>query len=282
MSVATEISRLQTAKSDIKTAIEAKGVTVPSSAKIDIYDDYISQISTGKEKKYDDVTPGLYFYMVDGTLMTGSEYQTSKIYDSTTKSYPNYKGHPVGIAVITSDCKFVIRKNFENTAPLFRGDSVYVKDAERTGLLLYSNRNLAVNSSNDFNGYKQSVGLYQNVPAEQTTGSVGNALEKSFNYGHLPTVSQARLIQSNWDAINSMITTYLSDFPDVTQLSDSDSYWTSTVYIDRDYSEQYGYYFIRVCYFRKTVIATAGPYEYSLKAIPVLTLDYDYENMQPL
>lgn len=47
MSIASEISRLQTAKADIKTAIEAKGVTVPSSAKIDTYDDYVSQISGG-------------------------------------------------------------------------------------------------------------------------------------------------------------------------------------------------------------------------------------------
>lgn len=47
MSIASEISRLQTAKTDIKTAIEAKGVTVPSSATIDTYDDYVSQISGG-------------------------------------------------------------------------------------------------------------------------------------------------------------------------------------------------------------------------------------------
>ena len=47
MSISTEITRLQTAKSDIKSAIEAKGVTVPSSAKIDTYDDYVSQISGG-------------------------------------------------------------------------------------------------------------------------------------------------------------------------------------------------------------------------------------------
>lgn len=47
MSIASEIQRLQTAKSDIKTAIEAKGVTVPSSATIDTYDDYVSQISGG-------------------------------------------------------------------------------------------------------------------------------------------------------------------------------------------------------------------------------------------
>lgn len=47
MSIATEISRLQTAKSDIKSAIELKGVTVPSSAKLDTYDDYIADIQTG-------------------------------------------------------------------------------------------------------------------------------------------------------------------------------------------------------------------------------------------
>lgn len=47
MSIATEIQRLQTAKSDIKDAIEAKGVSVPATAKLDVYDDYIAQISGG-------------------------------------------------------------------------------------------------------------------------------------------------------------------------------------------------------------------------------------------
>jgi endonuclease YncB( thermonuclease family) len=47
MSIASEISRIQQAKADIKTAIETKGVTVPSSATIDTYDDYVSQISGG-------------------------------------------------------------------------------------------------------------------------------------------------------------------------------------------------------------------------------------------
>lgn len=47
MSIASEISRLQTAKADIKTAIEAKGVTVPSNATLDTYDTYVAQISGG-------------------------------------------------------------------------------------------------------------------------------------------------------------------------------------------------------------------------------------------
>ena len=49
MSVASEITRLQGAKADIKTAIEAKGVTVPSNALIDTYNTYIGQISTAAD-----------------------------------------------------------------------------------------------------------------------------------------------------------------------------------------------------------------------------------------
>ena len=47
MSIATEISRLQTAKANIKTAIENKGVTVPSSTTLDGYPFLINQISGG-------------------------------------------------------------------------------------------------------------------------------------------------------------------------------------------------------------------------------------------
>lgn len=47
MSVASEISRLQTAKADLKIAIEGKGVTVPSSTKLDGYADLVDSISGG-------------------------------------------------------------------------------------------------------------------------------------------------------------------------------------------------------------------------------------------
>lgn len=47
MAISTEIARLQQAKADIKTAIEAKGVSVPSSAKLDAYDGYIAAIPQG-------------------------------------------------------------------------------------------------------------------------------------------------------------------------------------------------------------------------------------------
>lgn len=47
MSVASEITRIQNAKDSIKTAIESKGVSVPSNALIDTYATYIGQISGG-------------------------------------------------------------------------------------------------------------------------------------------------------------------------------------------------------------------------------------------
>ena len=47
MSIASEISRIQTAKADLKTAIENKGVTVPSSTKLDGYADLVDSIEQG-------------------------------------------------------------------------------------------------------------------------------------------------------------------------------------------------------------------------------------------
>ena len=55
MSIATELTRIQGAKADIKSAIEAKGVTVPNNALIDEYDTYIAQISGGGGQSEEDL-----------------------------------------------------------------------------------------------------------------------------------------------------------------------------------------------------------------------------------
>lgn len=47
MSIAYEIERISDAKADLRTAIQAKGVTVPASAKLDTYDTYVGQIQQG-------------------------------------------------------------------------------------------------------------------------------------------------------------------------------------------------------------------------------------------
>lgn len=56
MTMASEIERLQEAKADIKTSIEWKWVSVPSSAKLDTYDSYIDQIQQGlPQEDYDTI-----------------------------------------------------------------------------------------------------------------------------------------------------------------------------------------------------------------------------------
>lgn len=47
MSIASEITRLQNAKSALKTAIEGKGVSVPASTKLDGYPALVDSIETG-------------------------------------------------------------------------------------------------------------------------------------------------------------------------------------------------------------------------------------------
>ena len=47
MSIASEITRLQTAKSNIKTVLESNGVTVPSNATLDAYPTLIATLSGG-------------------------------------------------------------------------------------------------------------------------------------------------------------------------------------------------------------------------------------------
>lgn len=72
MSIASEITRLQTAKADIKTAIEAKGVTVPSNATLDTYDDYVAQISGGGDDKLK--------LLVDGSITGITENDLGGLY----------------------------------------------------------------------------------------------------------------------------------------------------------------------------------------------------------
>lgn len=62
MSIKTEITRITNAKAAIKTAIAAKGVTVPSSASIDDMATYISQIEGGGDA---DKVDGWHFAVVN-------------------------------------------------------------------------------------------------------------------------------------------------------------------------------------------------------------------------
>lgn len=77
MSVASEITRLQRAKADIKTAIEGKGVTVSSSVKLDGYADLIDSIQTGGGGATLTPTAGDYPVVGNGGLGGGGSNLTS-------------------------------------------------------------------------------------------------------------------------------------------------------------------------------------------------------------
>lgn len=103
MSIASEITRLQGAKADIKTAIQGKGVTVPANAKLDTYDTYINQIVTGGGTDVSDTTAVAgdvlntkYFYLANGTRTQGSMANNGSLGTTTLTASTTSKSIPVG------------------------------------------------------------------------------------------------------------------------------------------------------------------------------------------
>lgn len=58
MSISSEIDRLEAAKSQLAAAITAKGVTVPPSAKLDAYPQYVADIPAGGGENLDALIAG--------------------------------------------------------------------------------------------------------------------------------------------------------------------------------------------------------------------------------
>ena len=96
MSIATEITRLQGAKADLKTAIEAKGVTVSSSALLDAYPALVASIPTGGGAVVEKL---LNFYDYDGTLV--ASYDGSEI--SGLSALPDAPDHSSDVVPLTFD-----------------------------------------------------------------------------------------------------------------------------------------------------------------------------------
>lgn len=101
MSIASEISRLQTAKADIKTAIQNKGVTVPANATLDSYDTYIASISSGTDVSNTtatqaDVLTSKYFYNSSGTRVQGQMANNGSLGTTTLTASTTSKSIPAG------------------------------------------------------------------------------------------------------------------------------------------------------------------------------------------
>lgn len=82
MSIASEITRLQTAKSDLATSIANKGVTVPANATLDDYAALVDSIQTGGGGS---TLP--YDAEVEYLESTGTQYINTGVYPSTSLTF---------------------------------------------------------------------------------------------------------------------------------------------------------------------------------------------------
>ena len=154
MSITSEINRLQTAKADLKTAIENKGVTVPSSTKLDGYADLVDSIETGG---------GTAPYIVNP--LNGNFLGTSTSVGAVTHQYQINDGTISECYIASTPPSTYGESGFYNHASwdnawlkeLF-GSSTNVTISDQ-GLLTYNfNR-----SQSDVNEYDWLVGTYINV-----------------------------------------------------------------------------------------------------------------------
>lgn len=83
MSIASEISRLQTAKAGLKTAIEAKGVTVPSATTLDGYPALVGAIPSGGSSIIEDYANAIIFQNADFTSDGIDEITITSNYSGT-------------------------------------------------------------------------------------------------------------------------------------------------------------------------------------------------------
>lgn len=91
MSISSEITRLQTAKADLKTAIEGKGVTVSSSAKLEDYADLVDSIPTGGSGEW--TTDGIAQNLEpNGAIVLGNDVTTLGEYAFANKPITSIYG----------------------------------------------------------------------------------------------------------------------------------------------------------------------------------------------
>lgn len=106
MSIVSEITRIQTAKSDLATAIASKGVTVPSSTTIDGYASLVNAIQAGG-------------WLPPSAELVASASETINLsadtsYDSWTPTTTNTSILSAGSA--RAACNYKITTDYENTA----------------------------------------------------------------------------------------------------------------------------------------------------------------------
>jgi len=167
MSIATEISRLQTAKANIKAAIESRGVSVPSGATLDTYANLISSIPdryTILEYIESDGT----FYIPTDVSLTNSQWWEYKFQSSLNPGSSHlhiFSGVSYRVAQITGNGYFYVRRGDLST----RGANT---------VLISTGNTLSVGTDRTVACFRDGDGIY-----------VDNVLNKSLAADAVPTDS---------------------------------------------------------------------------------------------
>jgi hypothetical protein len=121
MSIASEITRLQTAKADLKTAIEGKGVTVSSSAKLDAYPALVDSIQQGGS---DDT-----WYLIVASTSVAFVY--AKTNDTTwTMANPE----KIELSFAGTSIYFIYKgETYYASSALVEGNNILSKNGQRVG-----------------------------------------------------------------------------------------------------------------------------------------------------
>ena len=151
MSIATEITRLQNAKAALKESIEAKGVTVEDSAKLDEYPALVDSISQGGGGGVEGKDVNFYDY--DGTCL----YSYTKDEFLALNEMPANPGHSDeglisdGWNFILANAKSIVQKyGFLNIGQLYtpiNGDTYIIIEIDKNNIIEEVNLHLSLTSN---------------------------------------------------------------------------------------------------------------------------------------
>lgn len=202
-----------------------------NSFKRDLTKNYVSLISSTDEVKYDKGIPkGVYIQHIDGNLYTTDDW--------TAGGFPNEQAN--GVAVIASECTFVIAKADIGASAWSSNTSSMVE-----GVMQTTDRAVAVT---DYAGYNNT----QLMLATDSSGAGYSCANYTFpngKKGYLPALGEWNIARNNRSAIDAameVIGTTIQDkyYWSSTQYSSNRAwrlYWTET-YIDKDTKSTSAYY----------------------------------------